>query len=109
MKSYDSVVKNQRNNDIKSSTIEGRLVRGNAKLLNHEANVRVATNRAEMLKNNRAQIASMPTQAPSVNHMGESSVANNKLDMNVQVERTDPTILDALKSNPYVIDFTKFK
>jgi len=108
MKSYDSVVKNQRNNDIKSSTIEGRLVRGNAKLLNHEANVRVATNRAEMLKNNRAQIASMPTQVPTARHIGESSVANNSLDINVQAERADPSILDALKSNPYVIDFTKF-
>lgn len=108
MTSYESVVKNQRNNDIKSSTIKGRMVPGNMKMLNHEVNLDITTNRNDMLRNDRPQMASMPTQVPSASHMGASSTANNEVFSNIQMERTDANILDALKSNPYVVDFRKY-
>ena len=44
---------NQRNNDIKSSTIDGYMVKGNMSLLNSDMNVR-QKERDDMLKNNRS-------------------------------------------------------
>ena len=59
---------NQRNNDIKSSTIDGYMVKGNMSLLNSDMNVR-QKERDDMLKNNRSISGNMPYKAPDVSNM----------------------------------------
>jgi len=103
MRSYEAEY-NQRNNDIKSSTIKGRMVPGNMKLANHSINMKQAQ-RDTHLKNSRALTATMPTQAPSMSSMGVSSHHNNKLFSGINSERNDNSIASALQGNPYVVDY----
>jgi hypothetical protein len=105
MKSYQAEY-NQRNNEIKSSTINGRLVPGNMKLLNHNVNV-AQPNRDNMLKNERPAMGSMPAQGPQVSNLGISSTAANDLYSGIQMERTNGNIMEAIKSNPYALDHKK--
>ena len=64
LKSYESV-KNQRNNDIKSSTIDGRLTKGNMSLMNGDMNMRQKT-RDEGLKIKRDIVGNMPYKSPDI-------------------------------------------
>ena len=89
MKSYEAEY-NQRNNDIKSSTIEGRLVPGNMKLLNAKVNVTQAE-RDGMLVNNRAAMGSMPSQVPDVSNMGRLQ-GHDPLYQNIQIDRNSGDI-----------------
>ena len=97
---------NQRNNDIKSSTIEGRLVKGNMSLLNSDVNMRVA-NKDEYLKNSRPVSGNMPYKSPDASTMGRLAGNDRSLKSDIQTERTNTDILASLNSNPYVIDHTK--
>lgn len=103
MSSYEANY-NQRNNDIKSSTIECRLIPGNMKLVNGDINMR-QTSRDDMLKNQRAMIGSMPGQIPDAVNMGKPSGNSNQLYSNIQMDRNTPDITKMLKSNPYVVDY----
>ena len=105
MRSYEAEY-NQRNNDIKSSTIKGRMVPGNMKLTNHHINMKPAQ-RDNALKNNRPLTSTMPYQAPSVNTMGVSASNNNTLYDGINNDRNDTSIMDALKGNPYATDYKK--
>jgi hypothetical protein len=100
---YDAEYR-QRNNDIKSSTIDGRLVPGNMSLMNGDINMRQA-NRDAMFKNNRPVAPSMPYQAPSVATMGELQ-GNSGLYSTIQMDRTSPEILSGLQGNPYALSVT---
>lgn len=102
MKSYDAEY-NQRNNDIKSSTIDGRLVPGNMSLLNSNITMTQA-NRDSMLENNRAVTATMPYQIPEVSNMGRLQ-GHNELYQNIQMDRNRGDILTALNDNPYVVNY----
>jgi hypothetical protein len=104
MKSYEAEY-NQRNNDIKSSTIEGRLVPGNMKLLNAKVNVTQAE-RDGMLVNNRAAMGSMPSQVPDVSNMGRLQ-GHDPLYQNIQMDRNSGDILKALQGNPYALNHMK--
>lgn len=106
MKSYEAEL-NQRNNDIKSSTIQGRLVPGNMKLLNHNVNVQ-QSERDTMLKNERPVMGMKPYQGPSSSNMGISSVDTQANYSGMGMERNDASIINALKSNPYAVDHTKY-
>ena len=105
MRSYQAEM-NQRNNDIKSSTINGRMVPGNMKMLNHHVNMNNAQ-KDVLLKNERPTIGSLPAKGPTSQFMGISSVANKDNYSNIQMERNNGSIMDALKSNPYAVDHTK--
>jgi len=102
MKSYEAQY-NQRNNDIKSSTIDGRLVPGNMSLMNGNINMR-QVNRDEFLKNNRPVTGTMPYQSADVANMGQLQ-GHNQLYQGIQVDRNNSDILDALKGNPYVVNY----
>jgi hypothetical protein len=102
MKSYDAEY-NQRNNDIKSSTIDGRMVPGNMSLMNGNINMAQAQ-RDGMLVNNRAVSATMPFQTPDISNMGRLQ-GHDPLYQNIQMDRTSGDILSALSSNPYVVDY----
>jgi hypothetical protein len=100
---YDAEYR-QRNNDIKSSTIDGRLVPGNMSLMNGDINMR-QSNRDGMFKNNRPVAPSMPYQSPSVATMGELH-GNSGLYSTIQMDRTSPEILNSLQGNPYALSIT---
>ena len=103
MKSYEAEY-NQRNNDIKSSTINGRLVKGNMSLLNGDINMR-QRERDNNLKNNRAMIGTMPGQIPDASNYGQVSGSSNTLYQNINLDRNTPDIMNVLKQNPYIVDY----
>ena len=105
MTSYEAGY-NQRNNDIKSSTIDGRLVKGNMSMLNSDINMRQKS-RDENLKNSRPLTGNMPYKTPDVNTMGRVAGNERSLYSNIQMDRTNPEIMSSLKSNPYVVDHRK--
>jgi len=102
MKSYEAEY-NQRNNDIKSSTIDGRMVPGNMSLMNGNINMTQA-NRDGLLVNKRAVAATMPFQSPDVSNMGKLH-GHDQLYQNIQMDRTNGDILTALQGNPYVVNY----
>ena len=103
MRSYGAEY-NQRNNDIKSSTIDGRTASGNMKLFNPDVNM-TAKHKDNDLHNNRPLIKSMPVPTPSTHAIGRIS-GGNSLNHNIHMERTTPDLTSALKSNPFVIPYS---
>jgi len=103
MRSYGAEY-NQRNNDIKSSTIDGRTASGNMKLFNPDVNMS-AKHKDDDLHNNRPLIKSMPAPTPSTHAIGRIS-GGNSLNQNISMERTTPDLTSALKSNPFVIPYS---
>ena len=103
MKSYEAEY-NQRNNDIKSSTIDGYMVKGNMNMLNSNINMREKT-RDDSLRNNRAIAGTMPGQSPDVSNMGRLAGGANSLYANIHMDRNTPDIMDTLKQNPYVVNY----
>jgi hypothetical protein len=101
MKSYDAEY-NQRNNDIKSATIEGRMVPGNMSLLNTDINMNLA-NRDQMLLNNRDVAGTMPYQGADARNMGQLQGGMNMLNQNINMERNTPDMYSALSDNPFVV------
>jgi Family of unknown function (DUF5899) len=97
---------NQRNNDIKASTIDGYMVQGNMSLLNSDINMRQVS-RDNILKNERGVIATMPYQSPDVMNMGRTAGTSNNLYANINMDRNSSDITSMLKSNPYVVDYRK--
>jgi hypothetical protein len=103
MSSYEAEY-NQRNNDLKSSTLTGYTPNGNMDLLNSDINMRQVS-RDNMLQNNRAVIATMPYQSPDPMNMGKVAGTSNNLYANIALDRNTPDITSMLKSNPYVVDY----
>ena len=103
--SYESGY-NQRNNDLKSSTIDGYMVQGNMSLMNGDINMRQKS-RDDFLKNERP-ISGMKTyQSPDISTMGKLAGKDNSLYSNIQMDRNTPEIMNSLKSNPYVVDYKR--
>jgi hypothetical protein len=97
---------NQRNNDIKSSTIEGYMVQGNMSLLNGDITMRQKS-RDDFLKNERPITGMKTYQSPDISTMGRLAGKENTLYSNIQMDRNTPEIMNSLKSNPYVVDYRK--
>lgn len=95
---------NQRNNDIKSSTIDGRLAPGNMKLVNNDMNIR-NKDRHETFQNKRAVVGNMPSQIPETTHMGRLAGSENALYSNINLDRNNKDVTQMLSSNPYVTDY----
>jgi hypothetical protein len=91
----------QRNNDIKSSTIEGRMVPGNMSLMQGEIHM-TSKPKDLFMRNDRPVAPSMPYQSPDVSNMGKIQ-GSSSLYSNIQLERTSPDVMSALKSNPYTL------
>jgi hypothetical protein len=105
MTSYEAGY-NQRNNDIKASTIDGYMVKGNMNIMNGNINMREKT-RDESLKNTRSITGTMPYRSPDVANMGRLAGTDNSLKSTINMERNTPDIMSTLKQNPYVVDYTK--
>jgi hypothetical protein len=95
---------NQRNNNIKASTIDGRLVPGNMSLLNGNMNMEQAS-RDTMLVNSRPITGTMPYQSPEPINMGRVAGNSNGLYAGIQMDRNTSDITDMLKGNPYVVNY----
>ena len=105
MTSYEAGY-NQRNNDIKASTIDGYMVQGNMNIMNGNINMREKT-RDESLKNTRSISGNMPYRSPEVANMGRLAGTDNSLKSTINMERNTPDIMSTLKQNPYVVDYKK--
>jgi hypothetical protein len=96
---------NQRNNDIKSSTIQGYMVQGNMSLMNSNINMKTAP-KENFLENSRDIAPTMPYQAPAVDTFGKLQGSNNKNYQNIQLDRSNSEILSSLKGNPFALSVT---
>jgi hypothetical protein len=100
---YDAEYR-QRNNEIKSSTIQGRLVPGNMSLMNHATNVRTVTDRDTLSQNRRAADGTRASQPPSQDTLGMLQGANTKdRYQTIQLDRNNGDVLGQLKKNPYTL------
>lgn len=93
---------NQRNNDLKSSTLSSYTPNGNMGLFSGEINM-TGKNKDGFLTNTRALDPTMPSQTPSAGTIGQNSVNQNGLYSNIQLDRTNPDLLSQLKGNPFAI------
>ena len=93
---------NQRNNDIKSSTIQGHMVKGNMSLMNGDINMR-QVNRDGLLQNVRDAAPTMPYQTRDINNMGHIH-GQNQLYSNIQLDRNNGEVLSTLQGNPYALN-----
>jgi hypothetical protein len=92
---------NQRNNDVKASTIQGYMVKGNMNLLNGNVNMKSKPKETTM-KNTREIAPTMPSQTPDIANFGMLQ-GSSGLYQGASLDRTDPSLLSALKSNPYAL------
>lgn len=91
----------QRNNDIKSSTIEGRMVPGNMSLM--QGDIHMTSKPKDLFMQNHRPVApSLPYQSPDVANMGKMQ-GSASLYQNIQLDRTTPDVMTSLKSNPYTL------
>jgi hypothetical protein len=102
MKSYEAEY-NQRNNDIKSATVKGYTPSGNMSLLNGSINMRQST-RDDYLANDRPIVPTMPYQTKDIANMGQLQ-GQNGLYSGIHTDRNSSDIYDALKGNPYVVNY----
>jgi len=92
----------QRNNDIKSSTIDGRMVPGNMSLM--QGDIHMTSKPKDMFMRNDRPVApsALPYQSPDVSSMGKIQGATS-LYSNIQLDRNAPDVMTSLKSNPYTL------
>lgn len=100
-RTYDAEYR-QRNNDIKSSTIDGRMAPGNMSLLQSDVNVRSKTGMESDLMNRRQHVPNLPYVTPGTSQMGEMR-GQAQLYGGMEMDRSNAYVLSALKSNPYAI------
>jgi hypothetical protein len=98
-RTYDAEY-NQRNNDLKSSTLASYTPSGNTNVFSGEIHM---TSKAREYDNRRALDPTMPRQTPSVNMMGAQSAQHQELYSNIQLDRNQPDMLSQLKGNPFAI------
>jgi hypothetical protein len=96
---------NQRNNNIKSSTVNnGRTASGNMKLFTADVNMS-AKHKDKDLLNSRSLTKKMPPPPPSTTSMGTLS-GGNSLNQNINMERNTSDLNSVLSSNPFVIPYS---
>jgi hypothetical protein len=102
MRSYAAEY-NQRNNDVKASTIDSRTAGGNIKI--YSANVNMAAKPKDAyLENNRAPSQMRASGPPSANQMGRMTGAQ-PLHQTIQLDRNTSDMMSALSGNPYAIPY----
>ena len=104
MRSYGAEL-NQRNNDVKSSTIDGRMGNGNTNVFSGSVNM-AAKQRDVYQTNNRPLTQKGAVQSPSVDQIGRVSGAV-PLYQTIQMDRNTPDIMSALQGNPYAIAYAR--
>ena len=100
---YDAEYR-QRNNDIKSSTIDGRLVKGGMSLMNNNTNYNTK-DITQNLEVNRQNAPMYSRQPPSADTMGQIQ-GKQYLPSEMENKRNQSEILASLKKNPYALSIT---
>lgn len=97
---------NQRNNDMKSATIKGRMQAGNMSLYNNDINM-TQRNGDHILRNDRQISANRGGlgNIPDANSFGQLTGKDNSLYQTINMDRNNVDLLKALKSNPYVTNY----
>lgn len=98
---------NQRNNDVRTATIDNRLEHGNMSLMNNNVNVK-SVDRSENMNQNYMNVGSS-YKGPSLDNMGQ---LQGKLELHsgIQSDRLSSQSVDfrqALSKNPYALSITK--
>ena len=101
---YDAEYR-QHNNEVKSSTIAGRLVPGNMAIMNNHMNI-TQKDRNDDLAINRAPVPVLNYQSPSADQFGQLQ-GKQTLYSNIQLDRNQGDVLKSLQGNPYVLNMTK--
>ena len=100
-RTYDAEY-NQRNNDLKSSTLTGYTPAGKNGIFNPSVNM-TAMPKDNDLTNKRQWNPTMPPQNISIDNYGKQTAGASHLYENIQMDRTNPDILSQLKGNPFVV------
>jgi len=94
---------NQRNNDVKSSTLASYTPAGNLPLTSNYVNMS-AKQRDQFQVNNRDNSPTMPFQSPDPALMGRSvGPQSQSFNSGIQLDRNSPDMLSQLKGNPFAI------
>jgi hypothetical protein len=95
---------NQRNNDIKASTIQGYMVQGNMALMNNDINMRQKMLEKDM-SNRMAPLATpLNPTTPDSKMLGQmNGQGTSRLYSGISLDRNSPEMLDSLKQNPYTL------
>ena len=101
-RAYDSEY-NQRNNDLKSSTIEGYMVKGNMELLNSEVNMTSKPKEKYLYNGRPVAPNNMPSQTPDQFNMGKIQGSQESY-QTIQLDRNSPDILSSLSGNPFALN-----
>ena len=100
---YDAEYR-QRNNDIKSSTIDGRLVKGGMSLMNNNTNYNTK-DITQKLEVNRQNAPVYSRQPPSTETMGRLQ-GKQYFPTEMENKRNESNLLSSLKKNPYALSIT---
>jgi hypothetical protein len=91
---------NQKNNNIKSSTINGRGNPGGMSLMGNEMNMSLKNNE-HMILNTRTSDGKRSSQIPDMNSMGKVQGISSELYSGIELQRNDGSVLNQLKNNPF--------
>tara|TARA_Y200000002_G_scaffold382005_1_gene397648 strand:+ start:2063 stop:3877 length:1815 start_codon:yes stop_codon:yes gene_type:complete len=95
----------QHNNDIKAQTINNRANQGGTQMFNQNMNLSIAKQDSNCMDNYTGPAGSIIQKPPSERTYGKMS-GPQQLDMGIEVQRNQPDILDAFRSNPYTQSLT---
>jgi hypothetical protein len=101
-RNYDAEY-NQRNNEVRQTTLKGYTPSGGMSLLNSDINQSTSSTREQDMKYNRALNPTLPYQTPSTYSMGQNTESQNHLYAGINVDRNSGDVLSQLKGNPYVL------
>jgi hypothetical protein len=94
---------NQRNNDVKSSTLASYTPSGSLPLFSGDVNMS-AKPKDQLLSIQRDGAPSMPTLSPNVDLLGrQAGPQSQSFNTGIQLDRSNPDLLSQLKGNPFAI------
>jgi hypothetical protein len=95
---------NQRNNDVKSSTLHGYTPSGNLDMFNPNMNQRSNQTTESMLLNKREMVPALPVNPDYFQGYVSSDRVNREIyESQIQLERNNGDVLKQLKENPFVL------
>jgi hypothetical protein len=101
--SYESNY-NQRNNDVKSSTVSGYATKGNMSLFDGNQNVRQNTTNEKLLNMTKRELN--PHLSVPSNHIGQFNSKVNPYSQ-IQLDRNSGDVLSQLSGNPFALSINK--
>jgi hypothetical protein len=101
---YDAAYK-QTNNDIKAQTIYNRANPGGTQIFNQQMNVNISRQDQDRFNNRLFTPASIFPMPPAKENYG-NMIGPQQYNSQIQLQRNEPSILDAFRKNPYTQSLT---